>query len=66
MNRLSKIYGIRLTRCEKEIQGLVATGLSSRQIADKLTISEYTVANHRKSIINKKGVRSMKELMKVI
>ena len=63
MYTLSKIYGVRLTRREKQIHSLVAEGLSSRQIANHLTISEFTVANHRKSILKKKGVRSMKELV---
>ena len=63
MNRLSKLYGVRLTHREKEIQGLVAAGLASKQIAAQLDISEYTVSNHRKSILRKKGVKSMRELV---
>ena len=63
MNRLSKIYGVRLTAREKEIQGLVAAGLASKQIAAQLDISEYTVSNHRKSILRKKGVKSMRDLV---
>ena len=60
MSSLSHIYGVRLTRREKEVHSLVAEGLSSRQIADKLDISEFTVSNHRKSILKKKGIKSLK------
>ncbi len=62
MKTLSHIYGVRLTRREKEISSLVAAGLSSKQIAEVLCISEYTVSNHRKSILKKKGV-CVKELV---
>ena len=47
--------GLRLTKREKEILQYIADGMRSTQIAEKLSISEYTVANHRKNIIKKKG-----------
>ena len=43
----------RLTRRQGEIALLVARGLSNRQIASELTISENTVANHVASIARK-------------
>jgi predicted ATPase/DNA-binding SARP family transcriptional activator/DNA-binding CsgD family transcriptional regulator len=42
-----------LTRRQREIALLVARGLSNRQIASELTISENTVANHVASIAKK-------------
>ena len=59
---LSKIYGTRLTRREQEVYNLVAAGFNTKQIAGILYISEFTVSNHRKNILKKKGVR-VKELV---
>jgi DNA-binding CsgD family transcriptional regulator/tetratricopeptide (TPR) repeat protein len=38
---------------EAQILGLVATGLSNREIGEKLSISEHTAANHIRSILRK-------------
>ncbi len=62
MSTLTSTYGIRLTSRENEVRNLAAQGLKSKQIAAMLLISEYTVSNHRKSILKKKGIKSMKEL----
>ena len=62
MKTISQIYGTRLSRREQEVFNLVAQGFNSKQIAAILYISEYTVSNHRKSILKKKGVR-VKELV---
>ena len=61
MEPLSNLYGIRLTRRENEIRSLIAEGLSSKQIAAKLCISYYTVANHRKNILQKKGRNAVRD-----
>ena len=45
-----------LTRREEEVLGLVATGLSNRQIATILFIAECTVKSHVEHIIGKLGV----------
>ncbi len=45
-----------LTRREGEIMGLIAEGLSNRQIARRLVISEKTVKNHIVSIYRRFGV----------
>ncbi|MBA4496487.1 response regulator [Paenactinomyces guangxiensis] len=42
-----------LTAREQEILGLVARGLSNKEIAAQLSISEYTVKNHLKNIMQK-------------
>lgn len=47
-----------LTRRELEILGLVAQGLGSKEIADRLSIALATVNNHRKAILEKTGARS--------
>jgi DNA-binding NarL/FixJ family response regulator len=47
-----------LTKREVEVLGLVATGSTNREIADKLTISEKTVARHVHNIFAKLGVSS--------
>jgi DNA-binding NarL/FixJ family response regulator len=38
-----------------QILGLVAQGLSNREIGATLTISEHTAANHMRSILRKTG-----------
>ena len=55
-------YG--LTPREEEIAGLVARGLSTRQISRTLFISEHTVQNHLRGVFEKVGVHSRRELVK--
>lgn len=43
---------------EKEILALLAQGMSNKEIAKKLYISEYTVKNHVRNILDKLHVRS--------
>ncbi|WP_165026153.1 LuxR C-terminal-related transcriptional regulator [Dysgonomonas sp. ZJ279] len=50
-----------LTNREKEILLLIRQGLLSKEIADKLSISIYTVNNHRKSILTKLNVDNVIE-----
>ena len=52
-----------LTRRERQVMGLVAGGLKSREIANKLKISRKTVENHRASIMYKLGLRNVVELI---
>lgn len=47
-----------LTDREKQIVQLVCRELSSKQIADKLSVSERTIENHRATIMKKLGVRN--------
>ena len=42
-----------LTRREMEVATLIARGLTNRQIASDLSISEHTVANHVAKILRK-------------
>jgi predicted ATPase/DNA-binding SARP family transcriptional activator/DNA-binding CsgD family transcriptional regulator len=48
----------RLTAREQEMALLVGRGLTNRQIAQELSISEHTVANHVRKILKKLGLRS--------
>jgi DNA-binding CsgD family transcriptional regulator len=45
--------GTLLTGREKEILGLIAQGLDSRDISERLFISVNTVNNHRQNILRK-------------
>lgn len=51
-----------LTDREYEIIRLLASGLSTAEIAGKLSISPKTVATHRKNLMDKLGLRSIAEL----
>lgn len=43
----------RLSAREREIIGLVRAGLTTRQIADRLSLAELTVSTHRRNIMTK-------------
>lgn len=49
----------KLTDREKEVLKLLIQGFSNKEVAEKLTISPYTVITHRKNIIEKTGIRSL-------
>jgi non-specific serine/threonine protein kinase len=51
-----------LTRREEEVAALVARGLTNRQVASELSISEHTVANHVAKILKKLGLHSRSQL----
>jgi DNA-binding NarL/FixJ family response regulator len=55
---------IKLTRREVEIIRLIADGLTSQQMADKLFISPRTVETHRANLMKKVGVKNAIELVK--
>ena len=46
-----------ITPRESEILGLIATGLSNREIADRLFISENTVKTHSSRLFDKLGAK---------
>ncbi|HSH52877.1 MAG TPA: LuxR C-terminal-related transcriptional regulator [Bacteroidales bacterium] len=50
---------------EKEILGLIADGMKSNDIADKLFISSNTVNNHRRNMINKLNVSNTTEAVQL-
>jgi DNA-binding CsgD family transcriptional regulator/tetratricopeptide (TPR) repeat protein len=51
-----------LTRREQEIAVLVARGLTNRQIASELSISEHTAATHVAKILKKLGLQSRAQI----
>jgi DNA-binding NarL/FixJ family response regulator len=51
-----------LTRREREVAALIAQGMSNRQIAKELSISERTAANHVAKILRKLGLRSRAQI----
>jgi DNA-binding NarL/FixJ family response regulator len=57
---------IRLTPREIEIIRLIAEGLTSQQMADKLFISPRTVETHRANLMKKVGVKNAIELVKKV
>jgi DNA-binding NarL/FixJ family response regulator len=52
----------RLTPREREVLQVIAEGLSTKDIADKLFISIKTVESHRAHIMQKLGLRSVAAL----
>ena len=46
-----------LTKREKEVFALLITNLTTREIANKLNISEKTVRNHISNVMQKLGVK---------
>ena len=48
-----------LTCCEEEIATLVAQGITNRQVASELSISEHTAASHVRRILKKLGLQSL-------
>jgi DNA-binding NarL/FixJ family response regulator len=62
-NRLEAAPLEALTKREREVVALVASGLRNRQIAARLYISDATVRNHLSSIFGKLGMSDRRELM---
>ena len=53
-----------LTPREQEVMRLLAEGMSSKEVAEKLFISPKTVENHRASIMNKLDLHNTIELIR--
>jgi non-specific serine/threonine protein kinase len=51
-----------LTAREQEVALLLRRGLTNRRIAQELSISEHTVANHVRKILKKLGLRSRAQI----
>ena len=52
-----------ITPKEKEVLSLLAQGLSSKEIADRLFISVHTVESHRKNLRFKFDAKNSSELI---
>jgi DNA-binding NarL/FixJ family response regulator len=63
-NRITQTSYDSLTPREQEIMKLLAEGLTTKEIADRLFISPKTVENHRSNIMGKLDVHSYAELVR--
>jgi DNA-binding CsgD family transcriptional regulator len=52
-----------LTKREKEILNLLSEGLSTKQIADRIFLSEHTVTVHRRNMMAKTNTANVAELL---
>jgi len=59
----SSVFNL-LSQREREVLQLIAEGKSTKEIADKLYVSEKTIATHRQNIMNKLDIYSIPELVK--
>lgn len=59
----NEIFQFKLSKREIEIIKLLAQGLKSSEIAEKLFIAEHTVKTHRKNILRKTGATSTGQLV---
>lgn len=57
---------VKLSNREKEIVNLIIDGLSNKEIATKLFISDSTVETHRKNIYRKTETHSLPKLMQMV
>lgn len=63
-NKQAAITSSELTRREKEILGLIASGMTNPEIADKLCLSTDTIKTHRKNMMRKLDVNNTAGLVK--
>lgn len=52
-----------ISQREFEILRLVCMGYNSRQIGDRLFISEFTVQTHRRNMVKKLGLKNSHQLV---
>ena len=62
-SRLEKIKELGLSAREMEIMRCCREGLSNKQMAERLFISENTIKNHKQNIFSKLGVQSTTEML---
>ncbi len=60
-----RLKGLGITRRELEILELIAQGLSNREIADKLFVSENTVKTHSSRLFDKLSARRRTQAVQI-
>ena len=60
-----RVSQLGITGRELEILGLIATGLSNREIADRLFVSENTVKTHSSRLFDKLGARRRTQAVQI-
>ena len=61
----AKLEELKITARELEILQLIASGLSNRQIAEKLFVSENTVKTHSSRVFDKLGAKRRTQAVQV-
>ena len=61
----AKVRELQITARELEILGLVAEGLSNKEIADRVFVSENTVKTHVSRVLEKLGARRRTEAVQI-
>jgi DNA-binding NarL/FixJ family response regulator len=62
--KLEESYPKRLSDREREVLGMIVSGLANKEIAERLTLSVRTVEKHRQKIMHKLGIHKATELVK--
>jgi two-component system nitrate/nitrite response regulator NarL len=57
-------HGVELSTRERQVLALIASGLSNREIADKLILSIRTIETHRQHLMDKLDIHSVAGLTK--
>jgi DNA-binding CsgD family transcriptional regulator len=55
----------KISKKEREILKYITKGLSSQEIAEKLSLSVRTVSNHRANILRKTNIKNTAELVRL-
>jgi len=61
----ARVRQLSITARELEILGLIATGLSNREIADRLFVSENTVKTHSSRLFDKLGAKRRTQAVQI-
>jgi NarL family two-component system response regulator LiaR len=61
----TRLEGLGITPRELEILGLIATGLSNREIADRVCVSENTVKTHSRRLFDKLGAKRRTQAVQI-
>lgn len=67
-NRISRketVGAVRLSPREQQVLALIASGITTKEIAGKLFISVPTVETHRANLMTKTGARNVSALVRV-